>query len=153
MAKQKQDQLAMLREKKSRIREIYAADIVKKQQEKAERRKLHGLPDPEECAGADQLEGMSYTVHIVGTSDHLPWYQPHTQAYHTLHEAKAAKLWTYPTTAFQRAKCAVFHDLWKKGYYMGGGLKFGGDFLVYRGGLATLLLCGIQSDSFASRSC
>jgi len=27
----------------------------------------------------------------------------------------------------------VFEDLWRKGYFMGGGLRFGGDFLIYPG--------------------
>lgn len=30
-------------------------------------------------------------------------------------------------------KCAVYADLWEKGYYITPGLKFGGDFLVYSG--------------------
>ena len=28
-------------------------------------------------------------------------------------------------------RCAVFTDLWERGYYLTGGEKFGGDFLVY----------------------
>lgn len=30
-------------------------------------------------------------------------------------------------------KCAVFEDLWNKGFYITKGQKFGGDFLVYLG--------------------
>lgn len=30
-------------------------------------------------------------------------------------------------------KCKVFCDLWEKGYYITGGSKFGGDYLVYKG--------------------
>lgn len=30
-------------------------------------------------------------------------------------------------------RAAVFADLWEKGYYLTGGQKFGGDFLVYPG--------------------
>lgn len=30
-------------------------------------------------------------------------------------------------------KCAVFKDLWEKGYYITAGEKFGGDFLLYLG--------------------
>lgn len=30
-------------------------------------------------------------------------------------------------------KCAVYKDLWNKGYYITAGEKFGGDFLVYLG--------------------
>ncbi|XP_022128435.2 tRNA-splicing endonuclease subunit Sen34 [Pieris rapae] len=32
-----------------------------------------------------------------------------------------------------KIKYAVFHDLWKKGYYLTNGSKFGSDFLVYQG--------------------
>jgi len=38
--------------------------------------------------------------------------------------------WFYPTD-WQLLKFRVFQDLWKKGYYITSGLKFGGDFLVY----------------------
>ena len=51
----------------------------------------------------------------------------------TLEAARQAGVWTYPTTSFEHAKCRVFQDLWEKGNYMGGGIKFGGDFLVYPG--------------------
>lgn len=33
----------------------------------------------------------------------------------------------------KNARIEVFKDLWKKGYFMGSGLKFGADFLVYPG--------------------
>jgi tRNA-splicing endonuclease subunit Sen34 len=37
-----------------------------------------------------------------------------------------------PATETERLKYAVFHDLWLKGYYLTSGLKYGGDYLVYR---------------------
>ncbi|KAF7796727.1 hypothetical protein EIP86_007910 [Pleurotus ostreatoroseus] len=86
---------------------------------------------------APSLGGMSspvYTVTVPGSSAAaLEWYAPQSHSYDTLDAARAAGIWTYPSTAHERAKCAVFQDLWAQGYYMGGGIKFGGDFLVYPG--------------------
>jgi hypothetical protein len=53
-----------------------------------------------------------------------------------LDAARAAHVWSYPSNAEERARCEVFRDLWEKGYYMGGGSKFGGDWLVYPGACA-----------------
>ena len=41
--------------------------------------------------------------------------------------------WTYPRTATQRARCAVFADLHARGLTMTTGIKFGSDFLAYPG--------------------
>lgn len=35
-------------------------------------------------------------------------------------------------TELDKLKYAVFHDLWHKGYYLTPGIKYGGDYLVYR---------------------
>jgi len=75
----------------------------------------------------------AYTVVIPGTSASFSWYTPAPHAYSTIQAAKDAGIWSHPSDLSERAKCAVFRDLWDKGYYMGGGLKFGGDFLVYPG--------------------
>lgn len=75
----------------------------------------------------------AYTVVIPGTSTSFSWYTPEPHAYPTIQAAKDAGIWSYPSDLAERAKYAVFRDLWGKGYYMGGGLKFGGDFLVYPG--------------------
>ena len=37
-----------------------------------------------------------------------------------------------PATETEKLKYAVFHDLWLKGYFLTSGLKYGGDYLVYR---------------------
>ena len=81
-----------------------------------------------------------YTISVPTTSDTLAWYdyddnpeRRHTYTYETLDAASAAHVWTYPSNAEERARCEVFRDLWEKGYYMGGGSKFGGDWLVYPG--------------------
>lgn len=93
-----------------------------------------------------------YTVSVPTTSDAFAWYdhddekdhhgpasssgprQWHRRTtYETLDAARAAGVWSYPANADERARCEVFRDLWEKGYYMGGGIKFGGDWLVYPG--------------------
>jgi tRNA-splicing endonuclease subunit Sen34 len=91
-----------------------------------------------------------YTISVPTTSDTLAWYdsnnngddnpERHTYTYETLDAARAAHVWTYPSNAEERARCEVFRDLWEKGYYMGGGSKFGGDWLVYPGACALFTL-------------
>jgi len=76
-------------------------------------------------------ETASYVFRVPATSEEFSWYKEKT--YNTLQEARDAGLWTYPSNQEERAKCAVFADLWHKGYYMGNGLRFGGDWLVYPG--------------------
>jgi len=74
-----------------------------------------------------------YTVAIPTTSNDFDWYTATGHTHATLASARDAGVWNYPSTEDERAKCAVFRDLWEKGYYMGGGSKFGGDWLVYPG--------------------
>ncbi|GAA6054546.1 hypothetical protein JCM3770_006021 [Rhodotorula araucariae] len=81
------------------------------------------------------LETVAYTIIIEPRSSSLAWYDPSlaSATYATLEAASAAGVWSYPQTPLQEARCRVFEDLWRRGYYMGGGLRFGGDFLVYPG--------------------
>lgn len=74
-----------------------------------------------------------YTVSVPTTSGAFAWYAPAAHEYETLDAAREAGVWTYPATEEERARCEVFRDLWEKGYYLGGGSKFGGDWLVYPG--------------------
>ena len=90
----------------------------------------------------------AYPIVIPGTSTSFSWYTPEPHAYSTIQAAKDVGIWSYPSDLTERAKCAVFRDLWEQGYYMGGGLKFGGDFLVYPGisfTPASLQLCSLLS--------
>lgn len=73
----------------------------------------------------------TFTITIPSMSDVLAWYQP--RRYDTLIAARKAELWMYPSTSYERACCRVFRDLWEKGYYIGSGIKFGGEYLVYPG--------------------
>ncbi|KAH7340967.1 hypothetical protein B0J17DRAFT_653534 [Rhizoctonia solani] len=72
-----------------------------------------------------------HTVHVPGSSSKLPWYT--AQIFHTIDEARDAGVWLYPRDVKERAECAVFRDLWEKGNYLGPGIKFGGNYLVYPG--------------------
>lgn len=74
-----------------------------------------------------------YTVHVPGTSSTFEWYDLPTHSFTTLAAARDAGIWDYPETPIQRARCGVFRDLWEQGYFMGGGIKFGGEYLVYPG--------------------
>lgn len=74
-------------------------------------------------------------ITIPSSSSSLPWHEVRLgdNAFVTLSSAAKAGLWRYPENADQRAKCAAFEALREKGYYMGKGLRFGGDFVVYPG--------------------
>ncbi|KAI5122980.1 hypothetical protein M0805_006858 [Coniferiporia weirii] len=75
----------------------------------------------------------SHIVKIPTASNSLSWHHPSEHAFHTLAAAREAGVWSYPSTPEERARCGVFRALWEKGYYMGCGIKFGGEFLVYPG--------------------
>ncbi|KDE06053.1 hypothetical protein MVLG_03607 [Microbotryum lychnidis-dioicae p1A1 Lamole] len=81
----------------------------------------------------EDLSGVPYTIMIQGSSTDAPWHDPAWASYLTLEAAKEAGVWDYPTNQLQQSRSNVFEDLWRKGHFMGGGLRFGGDFLVYPG--------------------
>lgn len=41
--------------------------------------------------------------------------------------------WNYPSTPMERLKSQTYYYLWREGFYLTDGDKFGGDFLVYNG--------------------
>ncbi|KAI0373329.1 tRNA-intron endonuclease catalytic domain-like protein [Pilatotrama ljubarskyi] len=90
-------------------------------------------PAEERPSTPGRLTAPSFNVTIPASSSEVEWYTPEPHAFATLDSARAAGVWLYPSTPYERAKCRVFQDLWKKGNFMGGGIKFGGDFLVYPG--------------------
>lgn len=90
-------------------------------------------PRPSTPSAAPTPSTLAYTITIPGSSSTFSWFTPNPNAYNTIATAQAAGIWTYPSTLAERAKCAVFQDLWEKDNFMGGGIKFGGDFLVYPG--------------------
>lgn len=61
-------------------------------------------------------------------------------AYPWLNENDIEKVeWKYPVTSDQQLRYRIYKDLWEKGYYITGGEKFGGDFLVYPGIICMIL--------------
>lgn len=87
----------------------------------------------------EEFESIPYTITIKASSTGLPWFDPAREEarYDSLEAAAAAGVWNYPapgpTQMLQESRCRVFEELWRKGHYLGGGLRFGGDFLVYPG--------------------
>ncbi|KIK97414.1 hypothetical protein PAXRUDRAFT_227706 [Paxillus rubicundulus Ve08.2h10] len=74
-----------------------------------------------------------YTIQVPGASSTFEWYDQSTHSFTTLAAAREAGIWDYPATPAEYARCGVFRDLWEQGYFMGGGIKFGGEYLVYPG--------------------
>lgn len=88
---------------------------------------------PQESAQPEDPSQSDTQLLITRSSSSFPWYQPGQHSYSTLDAASSAGIWTYPSTPMQRARCAAFRHLWSQGYFLGIGIKFGGDFLVYPG--------------------
>ncbi|KAJ3508748.1 hypothetical protein NLJ89_g5583 [Agrocybe chaxingu] len=97
--------------------------------------RISATPEPTTSLPENPQKGSSipYTVVIPASSSSLEWYDADACTYTTIESAKAAGIWDYPSNLSQRARCGVFKDLWKQGYFMGGGIKFGGEYLVYPG--------------------
>lgn len=88
------------------------------------------LPAPSTAPATDRTPAPltpqqldSLTVKIKLSSDALPFFHPHQTG---LAEFLAT------LTPKEKLKCEVFAHLWKTGHYMSQGIKFGGDFLVYK---------------------
>lgn len=90
-------------------------------------------PTDQRPATPNAQAAPAYTVTLPGSSSDLAWYDPEGCRYESIADAQAAGIWTYPANLHERAKCRVFRDLWEQGNFMGGGIRFGGDFLVYPG--------------------
>ncbi|KAG6885990.1 hypothetical protein C0993_006106 [Termitomyces sp. T159_Od127] len=89
---------------------------------------------PVETSESKTVSSAGYTVVIPTSSTTLEWYDAGLSCtYTTIAAAKEAGVWDYPSTLQERARCGVFRNLWEQGYFMGGGIKFGGEYLVYPG--------------------
>ncbi|KAJ7172637.1 hypothetical protein C8R46DRAFT_947822 [Mycena filopes] len=88
---------------------------------------------PEEVVVPPAAVEVQYTVVIPASSTSFEWYNDSACAFTTIQSAKDAGIWEYPTNLHERAKCGVFRGLWEQEMFMGGGIKFGGDYLVYPG--------------------
>jgi len=94
----------------------------------------HGSPNLTSDLPEAHTSFAGHTIVIPASSPApLNWYRPDACTYTTISAAKGAGIWNYPSTPQERAKCGVFRSLWEQGYFMGGGIKFGGDYLVYPG--------------------
>ena len=82
------------------------------------------------CSGQDLSAHM---IVIPTLSPNLPWFTLENHVFHTLESAIQAGIWNFPSSLQERASCGVFRALWEKGYYLGNGVKFGGEYLVYPG--------------------
>ena len=112
------------------------------QQQLSQQQKQKEVTPKEELQEGEQTEKdqskLPWSITIAGSSKSLPWYDPTSCTYASLSSAHEANVYTYPPEPLYEqsmSKIKVFEDLWRKGYYMGSGLKFGGDFLVYPGNL------------------
>ncbi|KAG6845179.1 hypothetical protein H0H87_012736 [Tephrocybe sp. NHM501043] len=131
--------------RKRQAREEKRTAKAKLQEESGKPRDLSAMlaPDPPEPASQasavqetaeSKALAIGHTVVIPASSSTLEWYNPDSSCtYDTIAAAKAARVWDYPSNLQERAKCGVFRSLWEQGYFMGGGIKFGGDYLVYPG--------------------
>ncbi|EPQ58091.1 tRNA-intron endonuclease catalytic domain-like protein [Gloeophyllum trabeum ATCC 11539] len=90
-------------------------------------------PRPSTPSTSTPSPSFTYTLPIPASSSGYAWYDPGHDTYTTIAAAQSAGVWAYPATLYERARCAVFRDLWERGYFLGVGIKFGGDFLVYPG--------------------
>lgn len=94
-------------------------------------------PAPSKPAPEDDLNNTSHLITIPSATAESQWHKVNLgeTAFDSISSAASAGLWVYPENADQRAKCAAFEALKEKNYYMGKGLRFGGDFVVYPGEL------------------
>ncbi|KAK7467078.1 tRNA-splicing endonuclease subunit [Stygiomarasmius scandens] len=81
----------------------------------------------------NETNSSSFNITVPAVSSSLEWYNSSSCSYTTIESAKEAGIWDYPSDLHDRAKCGVFRDLWEQGYFMGGGIRFGGDYLIYPG--------------------
>lgn len=97
-------------------------------------------PEPDVAALSTQLSiseqppaaSANYIITIPAASEYQ-WYNADQATFTTIESAQKAGIWTYPSNLSERARCGVFGSLSAQGYFMGSGIKFGGDYLVYPG--------------------
>lgn len=80
----------------------------------------------------ESASSTNYVITIPAASEYS-WYSPDRAVFATIEAAQKEGIWTYPSNLNERARCGVFRGLWEQGYFMGSGIKFGGDYLVYPG--------------------
>ncbi|KAF8352296.1 tRNA-intron endonuclease catalytic domain-like protein [Amanita rubescens] len=117
-------------------------EAIKKRQEREQRRAKDRTSSdsakdlPSSPATPQQTPSRSaHNFVIPASSTSLQWHQPRGEKclYTSIKSAIAAGIWSFPSNPLERARCGVFRDLHEKGYFLGGGIKFGGQYLVYPG--------------------
>ncbi|KAF8738522.1 hypothetical protein AX14_011173 [Amanita brunnescens Koide BX004] len=126
-------------------------EALKKRQEREQRKaKVSPDIDPTSPDSAGDLHSSSATnsatvkqaasrpAHnfvIPASSTSFKWHQPRGEQclYTSIESATAAGIWSFPSNSLERARRGVFRDLHEKGYFIGGGIKFGGQYVVYPG--------------------
>ncbi|RKP07733.1 hypothetical protein THASP1DRAFT_30458 [Thamnocephalis sphaerospora] len=86
------------------------------------------------AVAAAKPPAKSVTVHLpTAVPADAPWHSEtlNETAFDTLASARSAGVWLFPRTAAERRRLRVYHDLWRRGWWLGSGLKFGGDYLAY----------------------
>lgn len=133
LAAEKQIQLAKM---------LNAGDLSRKRAEREEKRQqlasaasedLATAPPAPSAAPTSSAHAENHVISIESTSSVRLGYNAHGATAATVAEAKQAGFWKYPETKLERSRCKVFEDLWRQGHYLGVGMRFGGDFLVYPG--------------------
>ncbi len=105
-------------------------DAIRKRQIREQKKAEKDVPEP-----LAPPPPPMYNIVVPAESTSLSWYHPDSSRYDSMTAAKEAGLWSYPSNLQERAKCGIFRSLWEQGYFMGSGIKFGGDYLVYPGKL------------------
>lgn len=82
---------------------------------------------------SSKAPSQPYAITIPTSSNSVSWYHSDAHAFATLDAARESGIWFYPSNEEERARCGVFRALWEKEYYLGCGIKFGGEYLVYPG--------------------
>jgi tRNA-splicing endonuclease subunit Sen34 len=85
------------------------------------------------------LSNAPYFCTVPATPESTPvsqsWFRAQAGDSHfaDLTSAREAGVWLYPSNLVEKSRCAAFRKLWEEGMYLGQGIKFGGEFLVYPG--------------------
>ncbi|CAH7683111.1 hypothetical protein PPACK8108_LOCUS16418 [Phakopsora pachyrhizi] len=133
-------------ERRAAMKDQYRSEIEKaaeiKQAQNAQSKdfvvsKLNDDPAFTEISGSQALKSPVPEIHhripVKLLSERPSYSQEGSCSFNDLDSACANGLWEFPTEGHQRARCEVFDNLWKRGMFLGLGLKFGCDFLVYPG--------------------
>ncbi|PLW53296.1 hypothetical protein PCANC_06190 [Puccinia coronata f. sp. avenae] len=150
---QEEQRLTLIRdtERRAAAKEVYRSQIEAADQKRRARQQQadgvkqgpghpveiqEGMLPPDNVDDSKSTNNTSQVAYFVPV--HLqsqpPAHSPEgSNVYHNLEAARQRGLWTYPDDKYQKARCAVFSALWRQGMFLGIGLKFGCDFLVYPG--------------------